>query len=103
VAFTKILTLYQIYHPLHYSPSYNCPPFPGIVSTDIIFPFTYMHTQDLHHVHPPPVPHLLPFPLVPRPPGRICSTLLSSDFVKKEGEEEEEEEEKEKKMTFLVV
>jgi hypothetical protein len=36
-------------------------PIPGIVSTDVIFPFTYMCTQNLYHIHPsPPFPQLLP-------------------------------------------
>jgi hypothetical protein len=41
VAFTKVLTIYQIYHnwihPLHNSPLSPSPPIPGIVSTVIIF------------------------------------------------------------------
>jgi hypothetical protein len=44
---------------LNYSPpppfSFIPPPhIPGIVSTEIIFPFTYMCTQYLYHIHPSP-------------------------------------------------
>jgi hypothetical protein len=53
-------------------------PIPGIVSTGLIFPFTYMCTQYLHHIHPPtPFLHISPFPLVPTPPpGRTCSAPI---------------------------
>jgi hypothetical protein len=38
-------------------------PLPPIVSSDIIFPFTYMCTQYLYHIHPPSqFPHLHPPP-----------------------------------------
>jgi hypothetical protein len=67
-------------------------PFSGIVSTGIIFPFTFMCTQYLHHIHPPtPFPNLLPLPLVSTPPCRTCFAFLFSNFVK------------EKKLTFLLV
>jgi hypothetical protein len=60
VAFTKILTILQIHHPLPLLSS----PVPGVVSTGLIFPFTYTCTQYLHHIHPPmPFPHLLPLPV----------------------------------------
>jgi hypothetical protein len=60
-----------------------CPPLPipGMVSTGLIFPFTSMCTQYLHHSHPPtPFPHLLPLctdnhPSPPTHPGRTCSVL----------------------------
>jgi hypothetical protein len=39
----------------------SLPHIPGIVSTDNIFPFTYMCTQYLHHIYlPSPFSHLLP-------------------------------------------
>jgi hypothetical protein len=59
VTFTKVLTIYKIdhawVHPLHHCLLFLPTPIPGIVSTDIIFPFTYMYTQYLHyiHLHPP--------------------------------------------------
>jgi hypothetical protein len=68
--------------PLHHSPLSFSPLIPGIVSTGINFPFTYMCTQYLHHIHPPmPLPYLLPPPTGTNPPTRIHSTLLSSNFV----------------------
>jgi hypothetical protein len=55
MAFTKDLTMYQIYytwiHPsliLLYAP----PPIPGILSRDIDFVFTFMCTYFLHCIHP---------------------------------------------------
>jgi hypothetical protein len=67
----------------------------GIISTGIIFAFTYMF---LHCIQPPtPFPHLLSPPIgiiTPLPPtGRTCSALLFSDFV----------EEKRKKNDVLLV
>jgi hypothetical protein len=54
---------YIKYLVLEFTPSttllYPFPHIPGIVSTDIIFPFTYMFPQYLHHIHPSmPFPHL---------------------------------------------
>jgi hypothetical protein len=74
------------------------PPIPGIVLTDLVFPFTYMCTQYLHYIHPPtPFPHILSsLPLVPTPTDRTCSAYLFSNFVKKK-------ERKKEKMTFFVV
>jgi uncharacterized membrane protein len=66
-------------------------PIPGMVTTGVISPFTYMCTQYLQYIHPPtPFYHLLP-PTSTNlfPPNRTCSSLLFSDFVNK------------KKMTFL--
>jgi hypothetical protein len=66
VAFTKVLLIYQIYytwiHPLHHSPLSPPPPIPGTVSTGLIFPYTHMCTQYLHHIHPLTLspPHLIP-------------------------------------------
>jgi hypothetical protein len=65
VAFRKTLIMYQMFcswiHPLHHSPPSSSSPIPRTVSTSITFPFTYMCTQYLHHIHPPsPFPHLLP-------------------------------------------
>jgi hypothetical protein len=55
VTFTKVLTIYQIYHtwihPLHHSPSSPPAPIPWIVSIGIIFLFICMCTQYLHHTH----------------------------------------------------
>jgi hypothetical protein len=88
----------QVYHteftPSNHSPLSFPPTIPGIVLISLIFPFTCMCTQYLHHIHPLwPYPHLLPLPLVPSPnptlADKTCSVLLFSDFVK------------EKKMKFL--
>jgi hypothetical protein len=78
VAFTKILTMCQIYHtwihPLYCSsPSPLLPPLiPETVSTGIIFAFTYMCVHCLHNIHPPtPFPAISPFlpvPTAPLPP-----------------------------------
>jgi hypothetical protein len=64
VAFTKVLIIHQIYHTcihtLHCSLLSLPAPIPGIVSTDLIFSFTYMCTEYCHHIHPPlPSPHNL--------------------------------------------
>jgi hypothetical protein len=41
---------------------------PWVVSTGFIFPFTYMCTQYLDHIHPrTPFPHLLTLPLIQIP------------------------------------
>jgi hypothetical protein len=57
VAFTKVLSMYQIYYTwiysLHHSPLSTPPLIPGIVSTGTIFAFTDMCTHILHHIHPP--------------------------------------------------
>jgi hypothetical protein len=37
-------------HPLHHSPLFLLPSIPRIVSTGLIFPFTYMCTQYLHQL-----------------------------------------------------
>jgi hypothetical protein len=87
VASTQVLTIEQIYHtrihPLHHSPLSYPPPITGIVSTGIIFPFTYTCTQ--HYIYPPiSFPHLFPLPTGTNyPPRRTCSALLFSDFVNK--------------------
>jgi hypothetical protein len=66
VAFTKVLSIYQIYsawiHRLHHSPLSSLSSIPGIVSTSFIFPFILMCTQYLHYIHsfpPHPYQHLL--------------------------------------------
>jgi hypothetical protein len=87
VAFTKVLTMYQIYqigiHPLHCSAL--SPPIPGRVSAGIIFASTYMCSQNLNRPHPPtPFPVTFPLPLVPtRPlsPRQDLFRLLFSDFI----------------------
>jgi hypothetical protein len=47
-------------------------PILGIVSTGLIFPFSYMSTQYLHHIHPPYI----------HPPPTITSTLDWTPFLK---------------------
>jgi hypothetical protein len=60
------------------------PPISGTVSTSIFFPFTFMCTQYLCHIHSlTSFPYLLlPHSLVWTTPGRTCSSLLFSDFAK---------------------
>jgi hypothetical protein len=69
VAFTKDITMYQLYHTwvhlLHYFPLYLTLPIPGIVSTGSIFPITYMCAQYLHYIHLyTPFHHLFACPTV---------------------------------------
>jgi hypothetical protein len=76
---------------LLYLPSF----IPGIVSTSLIFPFTYMCTQHLLYIHPPvPFPHHFPLSTGSNTPRQdlFWPSLLFSDFVKEK-----------KKMTFLFV
>jgi hypothetical protein len=55
-------------HPLHSSPSYPLLTITGIVSKNIIFPFTCMCTQYLYHIHPSmPFLYLLPPPTSTNP------------------------------------
>jgi hypothetical protein len=63
-------------------------PISGVVATGIISAFTYMGTHFLHHIHPPiPIPQHLLSPTTPDlPSGKICSSLLFSDFVEEKGE-----------------
>jgi hypothetical protein len=89
----------QIYHTwiylLNHSPSSILihPPLPqsGLVSTGIMFAFSYMCTHFLHHIHPPTLLPHSPIPLLshwcqPPIPRRTCSALLSSDFVEEKRE-----------------
>jgi hypothetical protein len=81
------------------SPALLYSPIPGIISTGIIFAFTYMCTQYLHHIHPPMFcPHIIPtsdwYQHSP-PPSMTWSALLFSDFV--------EEKKKDKKITQLLL
>jgi hypothetical protein len=60
-------------------------PIPGRVSIGLIFPFSRMSTEYFHHIHPSTAfSHLLPTPTGTKPPcpGKTCSTLLFSNFVK---------------------
>jgi hypothetical protein len=104
VAFTKIITRYQIYHicihTLHQSSLFPLPIL-GIFSIGIIFAFTYMCIQfytlsTLLPTFPATSPLLLvPYPLIP---GPVLASEFS-DFVK---EKKEERKNKKKKMTFLA-
>jgi hypothetical protein len=85
VAVTKVLTICQIYHTwihaLHHSSLSSTPPIHVIISTGIIFPFTYMCTQYLYYIHSPtPFSHILPFPTGTNP--QAGPVLPTSDFVK---------------------
>jgi hypothetical protein len=78
------LQKYTIYHTwvhlLHYSPS--SPPPPKIVSTDITFPFTYMCTQYLYHIHSLwPFPHLFSLCTDTNNPRHDLFHLPFSNFV----------------------
>jgi hypothetical protein len=56
VAFSNVLIMYQIYHTWIYPSTalFHPPPLiPGIVSTGIIFAFTYMCIHYLHCIYPP--------------------------------------------------
>jgi hypothetical protein len=91
VAFTKILTIYQIYrtgiHSLYHSSSSPSPLIPGKVSTGIIFPFT---SRCVHHIHPPSLfPHLLLPSTGTNPPPKkdlFCLPVLRF-CIRREGEE----------------
>jgi hypothetical protein len=55
-------------------------PIPGLVSLGIIFAFTHMCTQYLHHIHPPtPFPIIFSLLLVP-PPYTTTGSVLPSYF-----------------------
>jgi hypothetical protein len=85
VTFTKFLTIYHSWiYSFFYSPS-SPHPIPGIVSTGLIFVFTYICTQYWHHILPPtPSPYILPLSLVPastknkneKPALASCSLIL---------------------------
>jgi hypothetical protein len=87
VAFTKVLTVCQIYHTwihlLHHSPLSFFSPFLE-VSTGVIFPVTNMCTQYLYYIHFPRLfLHLLPLPLAPTSnPRKDLFSLPLSNFVK---------------------
>jgi hypothetical protein len=56
------------------------PPIPGVVSTGLIFPFTYRSTQYLHHMHPPtPFLHILLPPIGTNP--QAGPVLPSSSLI----------------------
>jgi hypothetical protein len=71
VAFTMVLTMYQIYHAwiylLYHSPS-SLSPNSWSCFNSIIFAFTYTYTHFLHHIHPPTC-----FPQTPPPNGAALS------------------------------
>jgi hypothetical protein len=58
---------------------------PGVVSPGLVFPFKYIYTWYLHHIHPPmSFPHFLPSPTATNPLDRICFTFLLSNIIKDE-------------------
>jgi hypothetical protein len=86
--FTKVLTMYQIYHTwihlLPCSPLFLLDPIPGTVSTGVILHLHTVYTvfapySPSYSLAPPPPPPISTTPL--QPPGRTCSVLLFSDFV----------------------
>jgi hypothetical protein len=92
VAFTWVLTMYQIYHtwihPLYSSLLSSSLLIPGIVSTGIIFAFTHICTRFLHHIHPPtPFCHHLPLSRLPAlPPEQDLFHLPVLNFVEEKRE-----------------
>jgi hypothetical protein len=86
---------------LHHSLLSTPLPFPGKVSTGIIFAFTYVCTPDFHHIHPPTPfsTNLSPLTGAKTPHlGRTYFTLLFSNFV-----EEIREKMKRKKNTIFCL
>jgi hypothetical protein len=84
VAFTKVLTMYQMYHtcirPLHH--------FLSLHSSNSFnrchFSYTYTFIQICTiFTLPHPFPTSSPLPLVSSSPGRTCSTLLVLQFCKR--------------------
>jgi hypothetical protein len=78
VTFTKVLTIYHV----KFTPSiillYPLTPIPGIVQTDLVFPFTCMCTPySPSYILSPHPPHSHWY----QPPERICSALLFSASV----------------------
>jgi hypothetical protein len=71
IAFTPSIIL------LYFLPA--CPPVPGISSTDAMILSTCVHSICSIFALPQPFSTFSPLPLVP---GRTCSALLFSDFVK---------------------
>jgi hypothetical protein len=69
VAFTQVLTMDQIYmsSPLQFLFFISPPLIPGVVSTGIIFAFTYMFTHFIacYSHSSVPLPNTFPLPLVP--------------------------------------
>jgi hypothetical protein len=93
VAFTKVLTLHQLYHTwihtfYHFPLSLSA--VHGTISTGIIFAFTCMCTHFLHHIHcPTPFLHHLPPPTGANPSpwaGPVlptCSLILQKKIKRK--------------------
>jgi hypothetical protein len=55
-----------------------------MVSTGLIFPFSYVSMEYFYHIHPPtPFPYILPLPTATNPQDWTCFVFLFSVFVKK--------------------
>jgi hypothetical protein len=85
-AFSKVLTLYQIYHTWIYRPPTFSFILPSLYSWNSFnrshFPFTYMCAQYLHHIHlSMPFPHLLPLPTGAKSLPSQAEPVLPSCFV----------------------
>jgi hypothetical protein len=63
VTFTKVLTIYHSWIHLSIIPLYSPSTILRIVSTGLIFPFSYMSTLYFHHIHSP-TPFSLCLPLL---------------------------------------
>jgi hypothetical protein len=102
VPFTKVLAMYQMYHTHSPPCSLLSSPLliPGLVSTGIIFTFTYMCTHFLYHSHPPilfPTTSLLPLVPIPAHTQDLFHLLLLWFCRRKKGKA------KKKNMKFLPV
>jgi hypothetical protein len=106
VAFTKVLTMYQIYltlppSPLSFIPS---PPIPGTVSTGIIFAFTYLYTlfapySSYYFLNTPFPYHLSPSPVArPLPPQQNLFYPSVLQFCRRKNMKY-----RKKNMTFSLV
>jgi hypothetical protein len=73
----NILNISYLNYLLPHSPFSPSSPIPEIVSTDLIFPFTYMCTQYLHYIHSP---HLLPYCTDTNPPPKEPIYFLFSNL-----------------------
>jgi hypothetical protein len=81
--YTVIVTKFLKYNTVEFTPSiillYPSFPIPGIVSTTLIFPFSYIHIHAST-----PFPYILPTPTGTNPPDKTCFSFLFSVFGKQD-------------------